>query len=111
MWNWEKKKVEKNVVPIDLPQKLVIEDEGNKDDPAQPSSLSPTSSSSSLSSSSPSSTPRRVLSDIYKRCNFYVVDPENFEEAMKEQCWEEGHTKRMKHGSWLISQKLKKSLE
>jgi hypothetical protein len=29
----------------------------------------------------------RNLDDIYARCNFCVVEPENFEEAMKEESW------------------------
>jgi hypothetical protein len=50
------------------------------------------SSSSTLSPSSPSSpssSPIRLrnLDDIYARCNFCVVEPENFEEAMKEESW------------------------
>jgi hypothetical protein len=52
-----------------------------------PSPSSPSSPSSS--STSPSSSPIRLrnLDDIYARCNFCVVEPENFEEAMKEESW------------------------
>ena len=29
----------------------------------------------------------RNLDDIYARCNFCVVEPKNFEEAMKDESW------------------------
>jgi hypothetical protein len=63
----------------------------SKDDSTHPSSSltpSPSSPSSpSSSSTSPSSSPMRlkILDDIYARCNFCVVEPENFEEVMKEK--------------------------
>ena len=68
---------------------------GQESVPSSPSStppLSPTSlPSSSLRSSSfsPTSTPRKMrsLTDIYERCNFYVVEPDCFEEAVKEKAW------------------------
>jgi hypothetical protein len=42
-----------------------------------------------LSSSTPSSIPvkMRRLSDVYARCNFCVVEPENFEQAIQEGIW------------------------
>jgi hypothetical protein len=61
----------------------------SNDDSTHPSSSSTPSSSPSSSSTSPSSSPIRLrnLDDIYARCNFCVVEPENFEEAMKEESW------------------------
>lgn len=49
---------------------------------------SPTTNTKS-SSSSPSSTPIRLrrLSDIYETCNFYVVEPECFEQTVREEVW------------------------
>jgi hypothetical protein len=62
----------------------------NDDHPSSSSTPSPSSPSSpSSSSTSSSSSPIRLrnFDDIYARCNFYVVEPENFEEAMKEESW------------------------
>jgi hypothetical protein len=41
------------------------------------------------SSSTPSSTPikMRRLSDIYAHYNFYVIEPESFEQAVQEEVW------------------------
>ena len=65
-------------------------DDEDLDVPNQMSLIaSPQSTPSSSSSSSPSSTPRKMksLSDVYARCNFCVVEPENFEEAIKLEVW------------------------
>ena len=52
----------------------------------------PTSSSSSLSS-----TPRKMrsLSDIYERCNFYIIEPQSFEEAIKDKDWRKAMEKEI----------------
>jgi transposase InsO family protein len=93
-WNWEKEEVERSIpVSINLPQKSAIEDVQNEENGVHSSShlsspSSPSSPSSSNSSSS-SSTPRKMrdLNDVFARCNFCVIEPDNFEEAMKEKCW------------------------
>ncbi|CAJ2638092.1 unnamed protein product [Trifolium pratense] len=86
-WNWEEDKTEEKTVPaILLQQNSAAENE-------QPAPCTPSSSSSPSSpissSSSPSSTPIKLkdLSDIYARCNYCVVEPENFDEAIKEDVW------------------------
>jgi hypothetical protein len=54
-----------------------------------PNSPSSTPSSPSSSSSSPSSTPIKIrsLDNVYARCNYCSIEPENFEEAFKEDAW------------------------
>jgi hypothetical protein len=60
---------------------------GNDDSTHTSSSLTPSPSSPSSPSSSSSPIRLRNLDDIYAMCNFCVVEPENFEEAMKEKSW------------------------
>jgi hypothetical protein len=58
----------------------------------------------------------RNLDAIYARCNFCVVEPKNFEEAMKEESWRKAMKdeieviEKNRNGSWLIGLKTKKSL-
>lgn len=75
-----------------LQQRPAQENESNEDNthPSSSSTSSPSSPSSpSSSSTSPNSSPMRLrnLDDIYARCNFCVVEPENFEEEVKEESW------------------------
>jgi hypothetical protein len=104
-----------------LLQRPAQENESNDDStyPSSSSTSSPSSPSSpSSSSTSPSSSPMRLmnLDDIYARCYFRVVEPENFEEAMKEESWRKAMEddieviEKTKHGSWLRDLKTKKLL-
>jgi hypothetical protein len=74
-------------------QQGLTQGSASNDDSTHPSSSSTPSPSSpsspSSNSTSPSSSPIRLrnLDDIYARCNFCVIEPENFEEAMKEESW------------------------
>ncbi|KAA8549912.1 hypothetical protein F0562_001596 [Nyssa sinensis] len=95
-WNWEKEKVQRKAVFIDVQQQKSASEVGNNGQESAPSSPSSTppssptsspSSSSSSSSSSPTSTPRKMrsLTDIYERFNFCVVESDCFKEAVKEK--------------------------
>jgi hypothetical protein len=91
-WNWEQGQVEEQLVPMTVLQQGPAQGSASNDNSTHPSSsLTPSPSCSpsspSSSSTSPSSSPIRLrnLDDIYARCNFCVVEPENFEEAMKEE--------------------------
>jgi hypothetical protein len=90
-WNWEQGQVEEQLVSVTVLQQGPAEGSASNDDSTYPSSSSTASPSSpsslSSSSTSPSSSPIRLrnLDDIYARCNFCLVEPENFEEAMKEE--------------------------
>ena len=89
--DWKEKKVQTHESTLN--EELENQEDENEDvhEALQHMSpnASPQSSPSSSSSSSPSSTPRRIrnLSEVYASCNFCVVEPENFEEAIKEEAW------------------------
>ncbi|KAJ4764255.1 polyprotein [Rhynchospora pubera] len=91
-WDWKEKGVES--VPM-----MVHEDDpregssgasegSHEEEEEEEQPQSPTTHIGS-SSSTPSSTPIRLrrLSDVYERCNFCVVEPESFEEAVQEEVW------------------------
>ena len=90
-WEWKEKKVQVQV-PNFNEESANREDE-NEDIVEAPQQMPPIASSqsstSSSKSSSPSSTPRRMksLNNVYASCNFCVVEPESFEEAIKEEVW------------------------
>ncbi|KAL3534237.1 hypothetical protein ACH5RR_002698 [Cinchona calisaya] len=80
--NWNNGKEEKGTVLVD--------DEQHNEEEFSATITNSLSPSPSSSSSSPTSTPkkmRRSLNDIYARCNFCVLEPENFEEANAENDW------------------------
>lgn len=87
-WNWEEDKMKEKTVPAIILQQQNSAAENEQPTPCTPSSSSSPSSPDS-SSSTPSSTPIKLkdLSDIYARCNYCVVEPENFDEAIKEDAW------------------------
>ncbi|KAL6321449.1 hypothetical protein AAG906_016548 [Vitis piasezkii] len=87
-WNWEE----------DSPRSV----------PLSPSTESPTSSSSS-----PSSTLRKMrsLSDVYERCNLCIVEPQSFEEGIKDEDWRKVMEKEIdvieKNETWQLVEKPK----
>ena len=80
-WNWQNDNVGEKIVPTVLLKKSPTSSKNEQQIPSTPSP-----SSSSLSPSS-TSIKMRSLSDIYTRCNYCFVEPENFEEAIKEDAW------------------------
>lgn len=89
VWNWKNENVEGKKVPAVILEKNPTSSEGEENFPSTPNSPSSTPSSPSSSSSSPSSTPIKIrsLDDVYVRCNYCAIEPENFEEAFKEDTW------------------------
>ena len=76
IWNWEDKKIE-NTAIISSNQE---EDEKDED----------VSQGGEISDSDNEEPPLRgtkMLSDIYQRCNFAGVEPENYEKAIKHDVW------------------------
>ncbi|KAK2398761.1 putative mitochondrial protein [Trifolium repens] len=108
-WNWEEDKMKEKTVPAILLQQDSA-DENEQPAPSTPSSSSSISSPIS-NSSSPSSTPIKLkdLSDIYARCNYCVVEPENFDEAIKEDVWRNAMQEEMnaieKNKTWHLVEK------
>ncbi|RVW58020.1 Retrovirus-related Pol polyprotein from transposon RE1 [Vitis vinifera] len=75
--------------------------------------LSPSIESPTSSSSSPSSTPRKMrsLTDVYERCNLCIVEPQSFEEAIKDEDWRKAMEKEIdvieKNETWQLVEKPK----
>ena len=93
-WDWKEKQVQDQVISFDVEPKN--EQNEDYDDDEAPNQMSPIasprsfpSSPSSSSSASPNSTSRKMrnLNDVYASCNFCAVEPEKFEEAIKEEVW------------------------
>jgi hypothetical protein len=111
-WNWEEDKLEQKTVPAVLLQQnpTAGSEQPAPSSPSFSNSLSPSSAPSS-SSASPSSTPVKMkdLSDVYARCNFCVVEPENFEEAIKESIWKNAMQEEIaaieKNNTWQLVEK------
>ena len=114
-WNWKEKKVQ-----VQAPNfNEELENKGNENEDVLEAQqqispiASPHSSPSSFNSSSPSSTPRRMksLSDVYASCNFCVVEPESFEEAIKEEAWKQAMEEEIhvieKNKTWELVEKPK----
>ncbi len=88
-WDWKQKVVQG-------PNLEMEEEVENQEDEVEvvggsPQQVTPIGSpqSQSSGSSSPSTTPIRMreLSEVYASCNFCVMEPENFEEAMQDEAW------------------------
>ncbi|CAL5370298.1 unnamed protein product [Camellia sinensis] len=89
-FDWKEKKVQDQSIAFNEElESLQVEDVATLDSPQRLSPIASSQSSPSSSSSSPSSTPRNIrsLSDVYARCNLCIVEPENFEEAIKDEAW------------------------
>ncbi|KAG6514812.1 hypothetical protein ZIOFF_025185 [Zingiber officinale] len=88
LWNWEENKVEKKDILISTDKEDEIEPSTPDSSSSQPNDESSTDPTSS-NSSSPSTTPKRYrsLDDIYATCNYCSIEPENFDEAIKEESW------------------------
>jgi hypothetical protein len=88
-WNWQKENVEAKTVPAVILEQKSTSFESEENVQSVPNTPSSTPSSPSSSSSSPSSTPIKIrsLDNVYARCNYCAIEPENFEEAFKEDAW------------------------
>ena len=119
-WNWEEAKIQKKTILVDEFQTKTLAETRNgstSTSPPQDSSrlvpLSPSTESLTLSSSSPSSTPRKMrsLSDVYKRCNLCIVEPQSFEEVIKDKDWRKAMEKEIdvikKNETWQLVEKPK----
>ena len=53
----------------------------------------------------------RSLTDVYERCNLGIVEPQSFEEAIKDEDWRKAIEKEIdvieKNGTWQLVEKLK----
>ena len=76
-WNWEDKKIE-NIAIIYSNQ-----EEDDKDEDVSQGGEIPDSDNED-----PPPRGKKMLSDIYQRCNFAGVEPKNYEEAIKHDVWQ-----------------------
>ena len=111
-WDWKGKKVQVQVPNFYEETESQENEEDHVEVPQQMSPIaSPQSTPSSSSSLSPSSSPRRMksLSDVYASCNFCVVEPESFEEAIKEETWKKAMEEEIyvieKNKTWELVEK------
>ncbi|CAL5443135.1 unnamed protein product [Camellia sinensis] len=106
-FDWKEKKVQDQSIAFnDESESPQVEDVATLESPQR---LSPIVSSKS----SPSSTPRNIrsLSDVYARCNLCIVEPENFEEATKDEAWKKAMEDEIhvieKNKTWELVEKSK----
>ncbi|KAK4400425.1 Retrovirus-related Pol polyprotein from transposon RE2 [Sesamum angolense] len=93
MWNWDEEKVERQsvMIPKETPPQQQQEEGIDQAEMEMRSQQAPGSprrppSSEEIEEETP---PRRtkLLSDIYETCNFIMLEPENFETAIKHKVW------------------------
>ena len=117
-WNWEKGKILKKTILVDeLQIKTPVETGNGSTSTSSPQDsprsvpLSSSTESPTSSSSSPSSTPRKMrsLTDVYERCNLGIVEPQSFEEAIKDEDWRKAMEKEIdvieKNETWQLVEK------
>lgn len=105
-WDWKQKVVQG-------PNLEMEEEVENQEDEGEvvggsPQQVTPIGSpqSQSSGSSSPSTTPIRMreLSEVYASCNFCVMEPENFEEAVQDEAWKKAMVEEInvieKNSTW-----------
>ena len=114
-WNWEEGKIQKKAILVDELQTKTPVETGNDNtstssphDSPRSIPLSPSTESPTSSSSSSSSIPRKMrsLSDVYERCNLCIVEPQGFEEAIKDEDWRKAMEKEIdvieKNETWQL---------
>ncbi|KAL0332223.1 UNVERIFIED_CONTAM: Retrovirus-related Pol polyprotein from transposon TNT 1-94 [Sesamum calycinum] len=93
MWNWDEEKVERQsvMIPKETPPQQQQEEGTDQAEMERRSQQAPGSPrrpppSEEIEEETP---PRRtkLLSDIYETCNFIMLEPENFETAVKHKVW------------------------
>ncbi|KAL0380608.1 UNVERIFIED_CONTAM: Retrovirus-related Pol polyprotein from transposon TNT 1-94 [Sesamum angustifolium] len=120
MWNWDEEKVERQsvMIPKETPSQQQHEEGTDQAKMERKSQQAPGSPrrpppSEEIEEETP---PRRtkLLSDIYETCNFIMLEPENFETAVKHKVWVQAMEEEIKmiekktHGSSQTGQKTKK---
>ncbi|KAL0295953.1 UNVERIFIED_CONTAM: Retrovirus-related Pol polyprotein from transposon RE1 [Sesamum radiatum] len=118
MWNWDEEKVERQsvMIPKETPPQQQQEEGTDQAEMERRSQQAPGSPrrpppSEEIEEETP---PRRtkLLSDIYETCNFIMLEPENFETAVKHKVWvqamEEEEIKMIeKNNTWELADRPK----
>ncbi|KAL0323709.1 UNVERIFIED_CONTAM: Retrovirus-related Pol polyprotein from transposon TNT 1-94 [Sesamum calycinum] len=116
MWNWDEEKVERQSVMIPKETPPQQQEEGtdqaemerrSQQAPGSPRRPPP---SEEIEEETP---PRRtkLLSDIYETCNFIMLEPENFETAVKHKVWVQAMEEEIKmiekNNTWELADRPK----
>ncbi|KAK4385581.1 Retrovirus-related Pol polyprotein from transposon TNT 1-94 [Sesamum angolense] len=117
MWNWDEEKVERQsvVIPKETPPQQQQEEGTDQAEMERRSQQAPGSpkrppSSEDIEEETP---PRRtkLLSDIYETCNFIMLEPENFETAVKHKVWVQAMEEEIKmiekNNTWELADRPK----
>ncbi|KAK4406351.1 Retrovirus-related Pol polyprotein from transposon TNT 1-94 [Sesamum angolense] len=117
MWNWDEEKVERQslMIPKEIPPQQQQEEGTDQAEMERRSQQAPGSprrppSSEEIEEETP---PRRtkLLSDIYKTCNFIMLEPENFETAVKHIVWVQAMEEEIKmiekNNTWELADRPK----
>ncbi|KAL0392758.1 UNVERIFIED_CONTAM: Retrovirus-related Pol polyprotein from transposon TNT 1-94 [Sesamum radiatum] len=117
MWNWDEEKVERQsvMIPKETPPQQQQEEGTDQAEMERRSQQAPGSPrrpppSEEIEEENP---PRRtkLLSDIYETCNFIMLEPENFETAVKHKVWVQAMEEEIKmiekNNTWELADRPK----
>ncbi|KAL0299921.1 UNVERIFIED_CONTAM: Retrovirus-related Pol polyprotein from transposon TNT 1-94 [Sesamum angustifolium] len=117
MWNWDEEKVERQsvMIPKETPSQQQQEEGTDQAEMERRSQQAPGSPrrpppSEEIEEETP---PRRtkLLSDIYETCNFIMLEPENFETAVKHKVWVQAMEEEIKmiekNNTWELADRPK----
>ncbi|KAL0310316.1 UNVERIFIED_CONTAM: Retrovirus-related Pol polyprotein from transposon RE2 [Sesamum calycinum] len=117
MWNWDEEKVERQsvMIPKETPPQQQQQEGTDQAEMERRSQQAPGSPrrpppSEEIEEETP---PRRtkLLSDIYEICNFIMLEPENFETAVKHKVWVQAMEEEIdmieKNNTWELTDKPK----
>ncbi|KAL0339561.1 UNVERIFIED_CONTAM: Retrovirus-related Pol polyprotein from transposon RE2 [Sesamum radiatum] len=117
MWNWDEEKVERQsvMIPKETPPQQQQEEGTDQAEMERRSQQAPGSPrrpppSEEIEEETP---PRRtkLLSDIYETCNFIMLEPENFETAVKHKVWVQAMEEEIKmiekNNTWELTDRPK----
>ncbi|KAL0323576.1 UNVERIFIED_CONTAM: Retrovirus-related Pol polyprotein from transposon RE2 [Sesamum angustifolium] len=118
MWNWDEEKVERQsvMIPKETPPQQQQEEGTDQAEMERRSQQAPGSPrrpppSEEIEEEIP---PRRtkLLSDIYETCNFIMLEPENFETAVKHKVWVQAMEEEIKmiekNNTWELARQAKR---
>ncbi|KAK4395665.1 Retrovirus-related Pol polyprotein from transposon RE2 [Sesamum angolense] len=117
MWNWDEEKIERQsvMIPKETPPQQQQEEGIDQAEMERRSQQAPGSPrrpppSEEIEEETP---PRRtkLLSDIYETCNFIMLEPENFETAVKHKVWVQAMEEEIKmvekNNTWELADRPK----
>ncbi|KAL0300270.1 UNVERIFIED_CONTAM: Retrovirus-related Pol polyprotein from transposon RE1 [Sesamum angustifolium] len=116
MWNWDEEKVERQSVMIPKetpPQTTTRRNRPSRNGKEESTSTRITQKATTSKEIEEETPPRRtkLLSDIYETCNFIMLEPENFETAVKHKVWVQAMEEEIKmiekNNTWELADRPK----